>query len=104
VIFSAEQRVKEIGIRKVLGASLQEIVVLFSKDFLGLIGIAFLIAAPLGGYFMHSWLKDFSYRISLSWWIFAVAGGSAAAIAMLTVSWQAMRAANANPVKSLRSE
>jgi hypothetical protein len=104
VMFSAEQRVKEIGIRKVLGASLGQIVALFSKDFLKLIMIAFLIAAPVGWYAMHQWLQDFAYRIDISWWIFALAGAVSLLIALLTVSYQAIKAAIANPVKSLRTE
>ena len=104
VMLTAEQRVKEIGIRKVLGASLGQIVSLFSIDFLQLIFIAFLIAAPLAWFSMDHWLADFAYRIALSWWIFALAGAVAAFIALLTVSYQAVKAAVANPVKSLRSE
>jgi predicted permease len=104
VLFAAEQRTREIGIRKVLGASLSQIVTLFSVDFLGLVGLAFLIAGPLAWFFMNSWLHDFAYRIPLSWWIFAGAGAAVAGIAMLTVSYQAVRAATANPVNSLRSE
>jgi len=104
VMFAAEQRLKEIGIRKVLGASLGQIITLFSKDFLKLIGIAFLIAAPLSWYYMHQWLQDFAYKIAISWWIFALAGGGSIVIALLTVSYQAIKAALANPVNSLRSE
>jgi len=104
VMFAAEQRVKEIGIRKVLGASLSQIISLFSRDFLQLIGIAFLIAAPLAWYFMHHWLQDFAYKIPLSWWIFVLAGASSVIIALLTMSYQAFRSARANPVKALRSE
>jgi putative ABC transport system permease protein len=104
VMFAAEQRVKEIGIRKVLGASLGQIVSLFARDFLQLVTIAFLIAGPFAWYAMNSWLHDFAYRIAISWWIFALAGLSALLIALLTVSHQALRAAMANPVKSLRSE
>jgi len=104
VLFAAEQRTREIGIRKVLGASLPQIVTLFSVDFLGLVGLAFLIAAPVAWFFMNSWLHDFAYRIPLSAWIFAGAGGAVAVVAMLTVSYQAVRAAMANPVNSLRSE
>lgn len=104
VMFAAEQRVKEIGIRKVLGASLSQIIGLFAKDFMQLVLIAFLIAGPLGWYAMNSWLRDFAYRISISWWIFGLSGAVALLIALLTVSHQALRAATANPVTSLRSE
>jgi len=100
----AAQKIKEVGIRKVLGASVNSIIVLFSKEFLILIGVAFLIAAPLTWYFMHGWLQDFVYRISIPWWILVLAGILAALIALITVSFQAVKAALANPVKSLRSE
>jgi predicted permease len=104
VLFAAEQRTREIGIRKVLGASLPQIVSLFSADFLQLVGLAFLIAGPLAWFFMNSWLHDFAYRIPLSWWIFALSGMAVAAVALLTVSYQAVRTALTNPVDSLRSE
>ncbi len=104
VIFSAEQRTKEIGIRKVLGASMGSIVGLFSGDFLKLIAIAFLIAAPLAWYAMNHWLMDFAYKIDLSWWIFALAAIISMLITLLTVSQQAIKVATANPVKSLRAE
>ena len=104
VLFAAEQRTKEIGVRKVLGASLGQILTLFSADFLKLVLLAFLIAGPLSWYAMHSWLGNFAYRIDLSWWIFGLAGLSIAVIAMLTVSYQAIKAALANPVESLRTE
>jgi hypothetical protein len=104
VMFSAEQRTKEIGIRKVLGASMSSIFALFSKDFLNLIGIAFFIAVPLAWYSMNHWLQDFAYKISISWWIFALAAGVALVITFITVSYQAVKAAVANPVNSLRSE
>jgi putative ABC transport system permease protein len=104
VMFSAEQRVKEIGVRKVLGASLGQIVGLFSKDFLKLIMIAFLIAAPVSWYAMHQWLQDFAYKIEISWWIFVLAAAISVMIALITVSYQAIKAAVANPVKSLRTE
>src|SRR5450432_222407 len=104
VMFSAEQRTKEIGIRKVLGASMGSIIGLFSKDFLKLIFIAFLIAAPLAWYIMNHWLLDFAYKIDLSWWIFALAAAISILITLLTVSQQAIKVAIANPVKSLRAE
>jgi ABC-type antimicrobial peptide transport system permease subunit len=103
-MFSAEQRTKEIGIRKVLGASVNSIVALFSGDFLKLVALSFLIAAPLAGYAMNGWLEGFAYKIGLSWWIFAMAGGTALLVALLTVSFQAVKSALANPVNSLRSE
>lgn len=102
--FISEQRTKEIGIRKVLGASVEGIVRLLSKDFLRLVGISFVIAAPLSWWIMNSWLKDFAYRIPLEWWIIGLAGFIALLIALTTVSFQAIKAAIANPVNSLRSE
>ena len=102
--FMAVQRIKEVGIRKVLGASAGNIVYLFSKEFILLILIAFLIATPLAWYFMHQWLQDYVYRINISWWLFAAGGLGAILIALLTVSFQAIKAAIANPVKSLRTE
>jgi putative ABC transport system permease protein len=102
--FAAEQRTKEIGIRKVLGASVQNIVLLLSKDFIRLVLIAFIISTPIAWYAMSGWLQDFAYRIDISLWVFAMAGGGALLIALLTVSYQSVKAALANPVKSLRSE
>ncbi|HYJ64250.1 MAG TPA: ABC transporter permease [Parafilimonas sp.] len=102
--FIAEQRTKEIGIRKVLGASVQGIVQMLSKDFLKLVAIAFVFAAPLAWWAMNTWLHDFAYRINIEWWFFAFAGLGALAIALITVSFQAIRAATTNPVKSLRTE
>ncbi|MFM9949633.1 MAG: ABC transporter permease [Saprospiraceae bacterium] len=102
--FTAEQRTKEIGIRKVLGASVAGITGLLAKDFLKLVGVAIVLALPVACYFMQQWLDDFVYRIELQWWMFALAGGVAVAIAFFTVSFQSVKAALANPVKSLRSE
>ncbi|HMH21519.1 MAG TPA: ABC transporter permease [Puia sp.] len=102
--FSAGQRNKEIGIRKVLGASVGSIVRLLSKDFLRLVAIAFVIAAPLAWWAMDRWLQGFAYRIGVSWWMLAIAGALAIFIAMFTISFQAIGAAMANPVKSLKSE
>ena len=99
-----EQRRKEIGVRKVLGASMMGITGLLSRDFLKLIVLAFVIAVPIGAYFLNQWLQNFIYRTNLSWWIFAVAGLVSVAIAMLTIGVQTVRAALANPVESLRSE
>jgi putative ABC transport system permease protein len=104
ITFSIESRTKEIGIRKVLGASVTSIVTLLSKDFLRLVLLAMVLASPIAWYAMNRWLEDFAYKIDISWWIFALAGGLAIFIALLTVSFQSIRAALANPVKSLRSE
>ncbi|MDF2189006.1 ABC transporter permease [Paraflavitalea sp. CAU 1676] len=103
-IFSTEKRTKEIGIRKVLGATVPGIMVMLCKDIVLLIGIALLIASPLAWYFMHGWLQGFAYRTALSGWMFVAAGAAAIGMALLTVGFQAMRAARANPVKSLRTE
>ncbi len=102
--FVAEQRKKEIGVRKVLGASVFNVWSLLSKDFVSLVIISFIISVPLSFYFMHTWLQNYQYRADLSWWIFAAAGVGALAITLLTVSFQAIKAAIANPVKSLRTE
>ncbi|HET6996723.1 MAG TPA: ABC transporter permease [Chitinophagaceae bacterium] len=102
--YMATQRIKEIGIRKVLGASVQDITKMLSKDFLRLVVVAIVIASPVAWWAMNKWLQDFAYRVNISWWIFAVAGFAAILIAMLTVSFQALKAAIANPVKSLRTE
>ena len=103
-LFTAERRTKEIGIRKVLGASISNIVALLSRDFVVLVVIAFVIAAPVAWYFMNQWLNDFAYRTHIDGWVFLLAGTSALLIAVLTVSGQAIRAAIANPVNSLRNE
>ncbi len=102
--FTVEQRTKEIGIRKVLGASVQNLIFLLSKDFLLLVIIAFLFAAPIGWWVSHIWLQDFAYRINLSWWMFAASGSGALAIAFLTVGIQAFKTADESPVKNLRTE
>jgi ABC-type antimicrobial peptide transport system permease subunit len=102
--FSAEQRTKEIGIRKVLGASVNNIVTLFSQDFIKLVMIAIVIGCPIAWYSMTKWLQDFAYRIDIQWWIFLLAGCITVAIALLTVSFQAIKTALTDPVKSLRSE
>jgi len=102
--YTASQRVKEIGIRKVLGASVPDITKMLSKDFIRLILIAIVIASPIAWWAMNKWLEDFAYRVNISWWIFAAAGALALVIAMLTVSFQAIKAAIANPIKSLRTE
>lgn len=103
-IFAAQQRVKEIGIRKTLGASVQGIIILLSKDFVRLVLIALILASPVAWYIMNRWLQDFAYRINIPWWIFLVAGIIAVFIAIVTVISQAIRAAIANPIKSLRTE
>ena len=102
--YATRQRVQEIGVRKVLGASVTNIVGLLSKDFIKLVLLSTLIAVPLAWYAMHSWLENFTYRISTSWDIFVFASTFAAVIAFLTISFQAIKAALANPVKALKTE
>ena len=102
--FSAERRTKEIGVRKVLGASVSNIVSLLSKEFLRLVIIAIVIASPIAWWFMNKWLQDFAYRIQIGWMVFAIAGITAICIALFTISFQAIKAAVANPLKSLRTE
>jgi putative ABC transport system permease protein len=102
--FIAEQRTKEIGIRKVLGASVSNIVTMLSKDFVKLVLIAAIIAIPIAWWGISKWLQDFAFRVHLSWWVFVIAGIGAIAIALATISFQAIRAAVTNPVKNLRTE
>jgi len=102
--YNVLQRTKEIGIRKVLGARVQDLVLILSKDFLLLVLIAFVLAIPVSVWAMEHWLQSFAYRIHISWWIYALAGFLSFLIAMITLSFQAVKAALANPVTSLRSE
>jgi len=102
--YAAEQRNKEIGIRKVLGASVSTIVSMLSMDFIKLVFISILIASPVAWWAMNKWLQDFAYRINIQWWVLALAGFAAIFIAFITISFQSIRAAIANPMKSLRSE
>ena len=102
--FSAEQRIKEIGIRKVLGATIFQLTALLSKDFLKLVGIAILIATPISWWAMDRWLQAFAYRVTIAWWMFALAGLAAIMIALITVSSQAIRAAAGSPVRNLKVE
>jgi ABC-type antimicrobial peptide transport system permease subunit/ribosomal protein L27 len=102
--YSSEQRLKEIGIRRVNGAQISEMMILLNKDFAKWVALAFIIATPLAWYIMHRWLESFAYKTELSWWIFAIAGLLALVIALLTVSWQSWKAATRNPVEALRYE
>jgi ABC-type antimicrobial peptide transport system permease subunit len=104
IMFTTRRRTKEIGIRKVIGASVTDIVALLTKDFVVLVFLATLTASPIAWFFMNKWLEHFAYRINISWWIFLLAGMLAMFIALATVSFQSIKAATANPVKSLRSE
>jgi ABC-type antimicrobial peptide transport system permease subunit len=104
IAFAAAQRTKEVGIRKVLGAPMMSIVGLFSKEFIILITIAFLIAGPIGYYAMHNWLQNYAYHINITAGIFIISIAASVVIAMITISYQAIKAALVNPVKSLRSE
>jgi len=104
VMLAIDQRTKEIGIRKVLGAAASGIMMLVSKEFIVLILVAFVVSTPVGYYFIHKWLQDFAYRINVSWWMFPLAGVSVIIIALITLSYMAIKAAMANPVKSLRTE
>ncbi len=102
--YNVLQRTKEIGVRKVLGASLQSLLVLLSRDFLKLVFISLLLAIPVGWFIMNSWLQDYAYRINIGWWVFAIAGSVALLIAIITICLQVLKAAEKNPVKSLRTE
>ncbi len=104
VTFTAAQRTKEIGIRKVLGASVGSVVSVLTKDLMKLVLISFIIASPIAWFIMNKWLQEFAYRITLSWWIFGIAGLLTLLIAAIITSFQAIKAAIANPVKSLRAE
>ena len=104
VMFTSAQRSKEIGIRKILGANIASVFTLLSKEFIQLVIIAFVIATPIAWWLMNSWLQDFAYKIQIRWWVFAIAGAAAIVIALITISFQAIKAAIANPVKSLRTE
>ena len=102
--YMAENRIKEIGVRKVLGASVTGITTLLSKDFLKLVMISFVIASPVAWWMMHQWLQDYPYHVNIQWEVFAIAGLLSFLISVITVSYQAIKAAVANPVKSLRTE
>jgi putative ABC transport system permease protein len=102
--FIAERRTRQIGVRKILGASVINLWGLLSKEFVALVFIAFLVAAPAADYFMNQWLQKYDYHTDIPWWIFAVAGASALFITLLTSSYQGIKAALMNPVKSLRTE
>ena len=102
--YAAEQRIREIGIRKVLGASIVQLIAMLSKDFIKLVIIATVIAIPVAWWMMNTWLNDFAYRTKMYWWVFLIAGSMALLIALCTVGLKAMKAAIANPVKSLRTE
>jgi len=104
VTFAAEQRIREIGIRKVLGAAITDIFKLLSKDFVKLLLLSICIASPIAWWVMSKWLQDFAYRIGIGWWMFVAVGAVCLLIALVTISFQAIRAAVANPVKSLRTE
>jgi len=102
--FAAEQRLKEIGIRKVNGARVSEVMTMLNSEFIKWVAIAFVIATPIAFYILNIWLESFAYKTSLSWWIFALSGILALGIALLTVSWQSWKAATRNPVEALRYE
>jgi putative ABC transport system permease protein len=100
----AESKSKEIGVRKVLGATRNQLLWIFGKEFTKLMLIGFVLAAPLGWFVMQNWLRGYAYKIDLGWWVFALTGGLVALITLLTIAFQSIRAARMNPVKSLRTE
>ena len=102
--FTIEQKIKEIGIRKILGASVSSITFMISKKFITLVLLSSLIAYPVGYFIIKNWLKNFAYRIDINWWVFALSAGIALLIALATISFQAIKAATANPIESLRYE
>jgi ABC-type antimicrobial peptide transport system permease subunit len=104
VVYITNQRTKEIGIRKVIGASVTQIIVLLSRDFVKLIGLAIVIAMPIAWWGSHKWLNNFAYRTDMSWWVFAAGGGMLLLLALAVLCLRAFRAASANPVESLRAE
>jgi putative ABC transport system permease protein len=104
ILYTTERRTKEIGIRKVLGASVSHIVALLSKDFIQLILIAVVLASPIAWFLMHKWLENFAYQIDIQWWVFAITALIAVGMALLTIGWQSFKTAMANPVKALRNE
>jgi ABC-type antimicrobial peptide transport system permease subunit len=104
VIYTTERRVKEIGIRKVLGASLAQLNLLLCKDFIVLVLVAFIVAAPIAYYGLHNWLQDYAYKTRLNWWIFAASGFGIVALALIIMSVKTLSTASKNPVKSLRTE
>ena len=103
-LFACQRRVKEIGIRKVNGAKISEILAMLNKDFVKWVLVAFVISTPVAWYIMHEWLGSFAYKTKISWWVFALSGLITLGVALLTVSWQSWRAATRNPVESLRYE
>jgi putative ABC transport system permease protein len=104
ILITIQQRTKEIGIRKVNGARISEILMMLNKDFIKWVAIAFVIATPIAWYAMHKWLENFAYKTELNWWIFALAGSLTLGISLLTVSWQSWKVATRNPVEALRYE
>jgi putative ABC transport system permease protein len=103
-LYYIQQKIKEIGIRKVNGARVIEIITMLNYDFLVWVAVAFIIACPISWYTMQKWLQNFAYKAELSWWMFSIAGLGVLAIAIITVSWQSWRAASRNPVEALRYE